>query len=1155
MKELSLLNPNIPTKASDCLHWGQLPGASAALAISAAAQKNSGPLVLITNDMLNAARFEHELKFFCDKQFPIFIFPDWETLPYDNFSPHQDLISQRLLTLYQLPNLQQGILIVSINTLMTRLAPRGYIEANSFVLAKGDRLILENFRQRLESHGYRNVAQVMEHGEFATRGSIIDLYPMGSQLPFRIDLFGDEVDSIRTFDPETQRTIQTIEKINLLPAREFPLTEDAISLFRQNWRAKFTGNPLNSPIYQSISQGESAAGIEYYLPLFFDKTSTLFDYLPTNSLLITQSDIYNTANKVWSEIEERYEQLRYDQIKPILPPAEIFLHVEQIFAEIKKFSQVRLYQEPLSDKAGHINFATKPFPDLTIDRKAENPLIKLQSFLKNINNSTRILFCAETIGRRESLIELLKPIVPKLNSVGSWQEFLTSHDEYLAITIAILEEGLYTIDPAIIVIGEAQLFEQQVMQRRLRKRTTQDPEAIVRDLTELSIGAPVVHIDHGVGLYQGLQIIKTGDIEAEYLTLEYANNAKLYVPVSSLHLISRYTGMDAEHTILHQLGSKQWEKTRQKAAEKIRDVAAELLDLYAHRAAKVGHAFTLTEKDFEKFSAAFPFEETPDQQQAIAAVMQDMTSSRIMDRLVCGDVGFGKTEVAMRAAFLAAHAGKQVAVLVPTTLLAEQHYQTFKDRFADWPIKIAAISRFQTGTAQNKILEDLKNGNVDIIIGTHKLLQTNIKFKSLGLLIIDEEHRFGVQQKERIKSLRNEVDILALTATPIPRTLNMALASMRDLSIIATPPARRLAVKTFVSESSASLIREAIMREILRGGQVYFVHNDIATIARTARELNELIPEARIGIAHGQMHERELAQAMADFYHLRFNVLVCTTIIESGIDIPTANTIIIDRADRFGLAQLHQLRGRVGRSHHQAYAYLLIPSRKVITTDAIKRLDAIASLENLGAGFMLATHDLEIRGAGELLGEEQSGHIQAIGFSLYMELLDLAVKALKEGKEPDLVKPLTHGVEIDLHIPALIPEIFIGDVHIRLTLYKRIANAKTADELKELQIEIIDRFGLLPEATKNLFRIAELRIKAEPLGIRKIDIGPKSGKIEFAAEPNIDLKQLLKLIQTQPLIYKLDSQQRLNFVITDEEPESRFAIVETLIDKLKKSTH
>lgn len=1151
-KHTNLLTPVLPGKNDNILHWGQLYGASAALAISAAARQHQGLVIIIVPNMLIANRLEQELNFFLnhDESTPILSFPDWETLPYDHFSPHQDIISQRLYTLYRLPQIKKGILIASISTLMSRIPPRDYLDNTSFVLAKGDKLDPTPFRTRLQAAGYYFVSQVVTHGEFTIRGSIIDLFPMGSKLPYRIDLFDDEVDSIRTFDPETQRSLEVIEKVALLPAREFPLTEAAITNFRQQWRGKFTGNPANSNIYTSISSGESAPGVEYYLPLFFEKPATLFDYLAQETLVIRYGDLPKNSELFWQEINERYDQLRYDIERPILPPQEIFLSSEEIFSQIKKFPQINIQQAPLSDKLGHINFASQPLPDLSIDSKAIQPLTKLQNYLQN--NPHKVLFTAETTGRRESLLELLRKINCSPKSIATWQDFLEIKDKF-QIAIAGLEEGIDSLDPQLLIISEAQLYGQQIMQRRLRKRRTQDSENVIRNLTELNIGAPVVHIDHGIGLYLGLQLITTDGIEAEYLTLEFSNAAKLYVPVANLDLISRYTGANSDHISLNYLGTRQWEKTKRKAAEKIRDVAAELLDIYARRAAKKGHTFADPKQEYEAFAAAFPFETTPDQQQAIQDIIHDMTSEKMMDRLVCGDVGFGKTEVAMRAAFMAVQDGQQVAILVPTTLLAEQHYENFKDRFADWPFKIAVLSRFHGQQEHHKIIQALADGKVDIVIGTHKLLQPNIHFKSLGLLIIDEEHRFGVKQKDKIKSLRAEVDILNLTATPIPRTLNMALAGMRDLSFITTPPARRLAVKTFVQESTPGLIREAILREIMRGGQVYFLHNDVASIEKTANELQKIVPEAKIRIGHGQMHEKELSQTMADFYHARFNVLVCTTIIESGIDVPTANTIIINRADRFGLAQLHQLRGRVGRSHHQAYAYLLIPSREVITSDAQKRLDAIESIEDLGAGFMLANYDLEIRGAGELLGEEQSGNIHAIGFSLYMELLEDAVNALKSGKEFDLDQPMHHGVDVDLHVPALIPETLIGDVHVRLTLYKRIASAKNNDELNELQVEIIDRFGLLPPGTKNLFAIAEIKLVAKALGIKKIDIGDKSGRIEFDKEPNIDLTKLIKLIQTQPKLYKLDSQQRLLFTILDNKIDAKIKLTQELFEKLKKT--
>lgn len=1146
MKLLNLFTPPLPKKPGDKLRFGSLHGSSIGLIISQIAKQHKGPLLIITQDNLAANRLENALQFFTP-ELTILSFPDWETLPYDSFSPHQDLISQRLATLARLPTISQGVLLVPITTLMQRIAPRSFIDGNSFNFTKNDTINLNEMRRRLEHSGYRCVNQVIEQGEFAVRGSILDLFPTGNDLPLRIDLFDDEIDSIRTFDPETQRSLDVIEKIYLLPAREFPLTEIAITQFRQAWREKFMGNPTNSTIYNDVSQGFCPPGIEYYLPLFFQATQLLLDYLPSNTLLIQTGEIYQQAEKFWQEINERYEQCRYDITRPILNPVELYTPINDLFSQLNTFAQIHLQQAAVEHSAGKYNFSTIIAPDLTISHKAEQPFSKLQQFLTATNS--RVLICAETAGRREALLELLKTINAHPKNYLTWDAFLTDTSNKTGITIAPLDEGLFIATPELSVIAEAELFGQQVMQRRRRKAKTFDSDAIVRNLAELTLGAPVVHIDHGVGRYVGLQTLPVGEHQAEFVTLEYADGAKLYVPVSSLHLISRYSGADLEHAPLHRLGSGQWEKAKQKTAEQVRDVAAELLDIYAQRAARKGHIFAKPDLSYQAFAAGFPFEETPDQQQAIEQVIADMNSERTMDRLICGDVGFGKTEVAMRAAFMAVQDGKQVAILVPTTLLAQQHYQNFKDRFAEWPIQIDVVSRFRSTAEQKTILEKLKSGGIDILIGTHKLIQKDVVFKDLGLLIIDEEHRFGVQQKEKLKALRAEVDILTLTATPIPRTLNMAMSGLRELSIIATPPARRLSIKTFVQEKNNGLIREALLRELLRGGQVYFLRNEVEGIEKFAHEIGELVPEARIGIAHGQMRETELERVMADFYHHRFNVLICTTIIETGIDVPSANTIIIDRADKFGLAQLHQLRGRVGRSHHQAYAYLMTPNKKAMTGDAIKRLEAIASLEDLGAGFTLATHDLEIRGAGELLGEEQSGNMQAVGFSLYMELLDHAVKALKAGKEPALLKPLHSGAEIDLQVTALIPESYVPDVHTRLVFYKRIANAAIYDELKELQVEMIDRFGLLPDAVKNLFQITELKLKAQQIGIRKIDAGPNGGRIEFDTEPNIDPGIIIQLIQKQPQRYKLDGPNRLRFNDIQKNAEDRFNNIKLLLGK------
>ncbi len=1148
--KLSPFQPVLPERPGDRVFWGGLQGSAFGLVISAAAQRHPGPMVVITADVQAASLLEYELRFYIADHdaLPVLTFPDRETLPYDNFSPHQDIISQRLATLYQLPSLQRGILIVPVSTLMHRLPPRTWLEGSSLLLDVGAKVDLDQFRKRLEGAGYQCVSQVMEHGEFAVRGSLIDLYPMGSPLPYRIDLFDNEVDSIRTFDAESQRSLDSVKHIRFMPAREFPFDKDAVTRFRQTYRASFEGDPQKSVIYRDVSNSLAPPGIEYYLPLFFEQTHTLFDYLPRSSILISTEGVEQAAADFWNEIGERHEQHRYDRERPLLAPTQVFLQANEVMGASQAFPRVSIQRADTDNRAGACNYATQATPSLTLTPRAPQPAAALMEFVASFHG--RVLFAAETAGRRETLLELLKGGHLQPVACDSWQAFLAT-ECVVGITVAPLEHGLLIDEPRITVIAEPQIFGEQVMQRRRRKTRGRDPDALVRSLVELSIGAPVVHEEHGVGRYLGLQTLKLGDIETEFLTLEYAGGDKLYVPVSSLHLISRYSGANPEQAPLHKLGNEQWQRAKRKAAEQVRDVAAELLDVYARRAARKGHAFPATDEQYAAFVAGFPFEETPDQQTAIQDVLADMVSGKPMDRLVCGDVGFGKTEVAMRAVFLAVHGDKQVAVLVPTTLLAQQHYENFKDRFADWPVRIEMLSRFRSKKEQETALEGITDGKVDIIIGTHKLLQGDIKFKNLGLVVIDEEHRFGVRQKERFKALRAEVDVLTLTATPIPRTLNMALSGMRDLSVIATPPARRLAVKTFVREWNKALIQEACLREIKRGGQVYFLHNEVDTIEKMALEIEALVPEARVRVAHGQMRERELEHVMLDFYHQRFNVLVCTTIIETGIDVPSANTIVINRADKFGLAQLHQLRGRVGRSYHRAYAYLIIPPRSLITADAVKRLEAIESLEELGAGFTLATHDLEIRGAGELLGEDQSGQMQEIGFTLYTELLERAVKALKSGKQPSLEQPLDTHAEIDLHIPALIPDDYLPDVHARLVMYKRIASATNEEELRELQVEMIDRFGLLPEPAKNLFQVTELKLKARPLGIRKVEAGPLGGRIIFNAEPNVDPRTIIHLIQTQPRTYKLDGQDKLRFTLAMPDNAARIKQVGEVLDKLR----
>lgn len=1156
-QSLAKLYNTLPKKAGEKIKTEALYGIAQSFLIAKILAKKEKFILVITKDIATANRIQQEIEFFVpeNQKQQVLNFPDWETLPYDHFSPHEDLISERLLNLYRLPKLKNGLLVTSITTLLTFLPPRSYLEKNSLVLKNGETLNLADFRHNLEKQGYRCVNQVMEHGEFAIRGSLLDIFPTGSADPFRIDFFDDCIDSIRTFDPETQLTKNKTSAITLLPAKEYPLTKEAISNFRQNWREFFSGDPSNCPIYENISRGEESPGIEYYLKLFFNKLDTIFDYLPENNLVITIDDIKTKAENFWLEIKKRYEELRHNRERPILPPTEIILTVDKLFSNINNHPQIQIK-----------NAEKNPIPDLTIDHKKEDPFLKLKNFIKATNQTTRCIFSAESLGRRESLIKILRELNYEPKIYESWSA-LISDNTSLGIIISPSELGGYLEIAAkpdtsnnIFLITENMLFGIPFTPRTIKKRPEQNFENIVKNLSELHVGDPVVHIEHGVGRYLGLQKIKTESLQnandnleaSEFLTIEYAEKTKLYVPVTSLHLISRYSGSDAEHAPLNSLGSKQWEKTKKETIKKVRDVACELLSIYAKRAAKPGFNYAPPDQNYEKFVSSFPFVETEDQSKAISATIADMTSGRHMDRLICGDVGFGKTEVAIRAAFLAVASNKQVMMLSPTTLLTEQHFNNFKDRFTSWPIKIEMLSRFRSAKETKQILEDLANGKIDIIIGTHKLLQPNIIFKNLGLLIIDEEHRFGVKQKEQIKKLRPDIDILTLTATPIPRTLNMAFSGIRDFSIIATPPPGRLAIKTFVQENNDYVIREAVLREIMRGGQVYFLHNEVASIEKAAAKLEKIVPEARIGIAHGQMHERTLEKIMTDFYKQRFNVLVCSTIIESGIDIPTANTIIINRADRFGLAQLHQLRGRVGRSHHQAYAYLLTPPYKLITKDAQKRLDAIFEMEDLGVGFVLATHDLEIRGAGELLGEEQSGQISAVGFDLYLDYLERAVHALKQGENVE--KSLTEKddiTEVDLKIPTIIPENYVADINARLILYKRIANSENQTELDNLQIEMIDRFGLLPESAKNLIHATELKLTAKKLGIRKIIANLKTGSIEFNPKPNINSKKIISLIQKETHIYKLKAGNRLEFNLAHKTANELIDFLKKLLQKIK----
>ena len=1151
----SPLSPSLPNKAGERRFWGQLDNSNQALAIASAAQQHKGLTLVITKDTLSAQRLEEEIGFFAE-ELPVLHLPDWEILPYDTFSPHQDIISQRLYTFSQLPLIQHGLLIVPISTLLHKTSPKEFLQANSLVIDMGQTLDVETLRTQLESAGYSCVDNVYEHGEFALRGSIFDIFPMGEDKPFRIELFDDEVETLRTFDPETQRTADKIKQIRVLPAKEYPLHKDGQRQFRQNWYEFFDSDPKSSSLYTDVSQGIPPAGIEYYLPLFFGELSNLFDFLPESSLIIHDGEIEDAAKQFRDDVQLRYEDRRHDIRRPLVAPKNLFINPDELFSALNQFPRVQWYNESAPERSGSEQYSTLDIGDISINAQAEEPLTLLKAFLdKTVKGKTRVLFCTESAGRREAVRELLQRIQIRPAELDSWTDFVTD-DSDIAITIAPLDKGLVVSDedaePQLVLISENQLFGQRIMQRRRRSKSKGQAENVIRDLTELKEGSPVVHLDHGIGRYLGLQTLEIDNQVNEFLMLEYAGESKLYVPVSSLHLISRYGGDSEGGPALNKLGTEKWAAAKRKAQEKIRDTAAELLDVYARREARVGFKFNKPDQDYQRFAAAFPFEETPDQQTAIEAVIEDMTSRKPMDRLVCGDVGFGKTEVAMRAAFMAVQSGKQVAILVPTTLLAQQHYENFKDRFADWPVQVEVLSRFKSAKDTQAALDKMRDGKADIVIGTHKLLQKDIIFHELGLLMIDEEHRFGVQQKERIKSLRSEVDILTLTATPIPRTLNMAMASVRDLSIIATPPSKRLSVKTFVRQYDKPTVKEALLREILRGGQVYYLHNEVKSIEKTGRDIGELLPEARVGIAHGQMTERELETVMTDFYHKRINILVCTTIVETGIDIPSANTMIIERADKFGLAQLHQLRGRVGRSHHQAYAYLLTPDGKKLSKDAEKRLDAIQSSQDLGAGFMLASHDLEIRGAGELLGEEQSGHIQGIGFSLYMEMLEQAVKSIQSGKNPNAEIPLQHGAEVNLHAPSLIPDDYLPDVNSRLTLYKRISNAQDDNQLKELQVEMIDRFGLLPEQVKNLFKVTSLKLQLTPLGIQKLDAGPESGRIEFGRETNIDPFRLIQIVQTRPDTYKLEGGQALKFIENMPKIDQRLAVIERLLLDLQK---
>ena len=1117
------------------------------LAQAAHALKSEGRmLTIVVADPPDAQRLLTEIHWFGqsgDQALRCHMLPDWETLPYDAFSPHQDLVSERLATLHEIQNKQCDVLIVPATTALVRMGPPSFLASYTFFFKQGERLDEGRLKSQLTLAGYSHVAQVMSPGEYSVRGGLIDLFPMGSVLPYRLDLFGDSIETIRTFDVDTQRSLYPVKEVRLLPGREFPMDENSRSTFRSRWREVFEGDPTRTTIYRDIGNGIASAGIEYYLPLFFEQTATLFDYLPEDASFALCGDIDASIKRFWADTRSRYNFLKSDRERPLLSPEEIFLSDEDFFTLLKPFGRWVMSHAPSASDL------SAPVPDIAVNRRQDDPLANLRSFV--LQSPARIMICAESSGRRETLREYFNEYQLPLVVCESLDDFL-NHHEKLMLCVSPLHSGCLLSDALgnIAFITETELYAGSGRRAgRKKQEAVTQVDSMVRDLSELKIGDPVVHINHGIGRYHGLISMDLGEGETEFLHLEYAKETKLYVPVSQLHVISRYSGAAPEDAPLHALGSGQWDKAKRKAAEQIRDTAAELLNLYARRALRQGHSFEYSAHDYEAFAESFGFEETPDQAAAINSVIKDMTSGKPMDRLICGDVGFGKTEVALRAAFVAVMGGKQVAILAPTTLLAEQHAQTFADRFADWPVKIAELSRFRTGKEITLALKGMNEGTIDIVIGTHKLLSSDVKFQRLGLVIIDEEHRFGVRQKEALKALRAEVDVLTLTATPIPRTLGMALEGLRDFSIIATAPQKRLAIKTFVRSESDSVIREACLRELKRGGQVYFLHNEVETIQNRKVRLEELIPEARIAIAHGQMHERDLEKVMRDFVSQRFNILLCTTIIETGIDVPTANTIVMHRADRFGLAQLHQLRGRVGRSHHQAYAYLLVHDVHSLTKQADRRLEAIQQMEELGSGFYLAMHDLEIRGAGEVLGENQSGEMTEIGFQLYSDMLMAAVRSLKNGKEPDLAAPLSTTTEINLHVPALLPSDFCGDVHERLSIYKRLANSQSLDAIDDMQEEMIDRFGKLPDAVKALVETHRLRISAKTVGIIKIDAHAESATLQFEPKPPIDPIRIIDLVQKSKNI-KLSGQDKLKITVAMPDLNSRVTQLKSTIRAL-----
>ena len=1153
-------------------------GSADALLLAQLAQRDKAQgrlTAIVTSDASDAQRLIDEMGFFAP-ELRIALFPDWETLPYDSFSPHQDLISERLATLWRIHTRGQAqhsegsadVVLVPATTALYRLAPPAFLAGYTFHFKVKQNLDEAKLKSQLTLAGYQHVTQVVSPGEYAVRGGLIDLFPMGSLVPFRVDLFDDEIDSIRTFDPDSQRSLYPVPEVRLLPGREFPMDDAARAKFRSRWRELLEGDPTKSRIYKDVGNGVATAGIEYYLPLFFEETATVFDYLGEAATVVLHGDLEPAFQRFWQDTQERYRIVRTDPDRPALPPEALFLSAEQFYSRANAHAQLAIkpvrselveVPENPSTGSGRTEFVEiERLPNLSVVRGAEDPLSRLQTHIRN--TAHRVLILAESEGRRESLLDFLRASGLNPPAFDSLTEFRDSAEK-VGIATAALTVGFSSVEDGIDFVTETELFAAGPSARRRRKQEqVSDVDALIKDLSELNVGDPVVHNAHGIGRYRGLINMDMGDKNPdgspalmEFLHLEYADKAVLYVPVSQLQLIGRYTGVSADEAPLHKLGSGQWEKAKRRAAEQVRDAAAELLNIYARRAARQGHAFRYSAQDYETFANDFGFDETADQNAAIHAVIQDMISPQPMDRLVCGDVGFGKTEVALRAAFVAVTGGRQVAFLAPTTLLAEQHFQTLVDRFAKWPVKIAEMSRFRSQKEITAALKGVADGTVDIVVGTHKLLSEKTKFKDLGLLIIDEEHRFGVRHKEQMKQLRAEVDVLTLTATPIPRTLGMALEGLRDLSVIATAPQRRLAIKTFVRSENNGVIREAVLRELKRGGQVYFLHNEVETIENRKQKLEEILPEARIAIAHGQMPERELERVMRDFVAQRFNVLLCSTIIETGIDVPTANTIVMARADKFGLAQLHQLRGRVGRSHHQAYAYLMVPDIEGLTKQAAQRLDAIQQMEELGSGFYLAMHDLEIRGAGEVLGENQSGNMLEVGFQLYNEMLSEAVASLKAGREPDLLSPLSVTTDINLHAPALLPNDYCGDVHLRLSFYKKLATAKTTDQVDSLLEEIVDRFGKLPAQGQTLIDVHRLRVLSTPYGVVKVDAAPGVTNITFKANPPIEPMKIIELIQKNRHI-KLAGNEKLRIERELPEVKDRVLLVRDVLRNLGQPT-